>query len=353
MPAKPTSSPDIYKTKKQYSSNFYCNSKNLWLNFCSTGAGIRWIKMLSGDSMFQNIALSFLGENLWKQNQLYAGATLAPAAGRIKDGILPIGEQSFILSRNENGVTHLHGGFHNLSFQKWTVTGFLPGKCITFSSLLPEGMDGYPGNRSFHVTYHYSDSTLTIQQKAFTDHPTYINMSNHTYYNLNGFTCSGLDQYLYIRSHRVILNDCLQLPAGETDIKDTEFDFSEYRIIQKQIEAFPGSGQLALSQGYNHCFLLTEPGDMSSPAYSLMSADRKRSIDFYTDAPALIFYSGGYIRNNLRILSDNDTAVQSFPGCAVALEPTYPPLGYNQEYYITNHTFIRSIILDFKTPPEI
>ena len=50
----------------------------------------------------------------------------------------------------------------------------------------PDGTDGFPGNVTLEVLYTLAGSGLMIQYTATTDAPTVINITNHSYFNLNG-----------------------------------------------------------------------------------------------------------------------------------------------------------------------
>lgn len=323
--------------------------ENQFMKVCLSpiGAAIRSIDVTLSDRTVRRITLCFAGEETRRQNPFYSGATLAPAAGRIKDGYLPIGPESYALSKNENGITHIHGGFENLSFHQWEVSNNSPGQSATFQASLPDGREGYPGNRTFFVTYRLTDRRLSISLYAKTDRPTYINMSNHAYFNLNGFHASGLDQYLKINATQVYLNDGNHIPYGVEDIIGTEFDFTDYRLLDKQVSRFRNAGQVSLSRGYNHCFLLSGPRDQSQPSYSLMSGDRKLAMDFYTDAPGVVLYTGGFFEDHYLLSRGDGSTFPSGPGCAVALEPSFPPsfpdAHGHLEYPVTESEFHREL----------
>ena len=318
----------------------------------SMGAAIRSIDVTLSDHTVRRITLCFAEEEPWYQNPFYSGATLAPTAGRIKDGYLPIGSKTYTLSKNENGITHIHGGFHNLSFSQWEVSDFLPNQCVTFCAFLPDGADGYPGNRTFYVTYRLSGHQLTISQHAETDQPTYVNMSNHAYFNLNGFHTSGLNQYLKVNAAQAIINDDNHLPVKTIAIQGTEFDFSDFKLLSEQISHFKDADQIILSRGYNHCFLLSCSTGQAFPAYSLMSGDQKLAIDFYTDAPGVVLYTGGFLEDRFLLDKGGKSTCFSAPGCAVALEPCFPPCypdGHgNLNFHVTEKVFQRELLLHIK-----
>ena len=50
----------------------------------------------------------------------------------------------------------------------------------------PAGTDGFPGNFELTIQYSLAKSGLVIRYGATTDAPTVCNMTNHSYFNLNG-----------------------------------------------------------------------------------------------------------------------------------------------------------------------
>ena len=72
---------------------------------------------------FKNIALTLPEPKDYLNNEIYAGATVGPVAGRIKDGILPVLDQTYHLCRNEGNNT-LHGGEKNFAHSIWDITRF-------------------------------------------------------------------------------------------------------------------------------------------------------------------------------------------------------------------------------------
>lgn len=264
----------------------------------------------------------------------YAGATLGPNAGRIRGSHLPVGERAVCLTPNEN-AHQLHGGPHNLSTVRWTTDSV---ECardfvrIRFCAFQPDGLDGFPGNRTYQAVYTIDDTNwLTIEYSARTDAPTYINLSNHTYWNLSGdFSRSGLEQELAVYANNVALLDTDHLPRDILPVAGTAFDFRKPRRLAAAVrspEDEISRSQLQIGRGYNHAFLLKRP-DPFRPARSVrrIQALKKacvlrdpasgRALKMMTDAPALVLYTGGFLPEGPR-LSNNQTCS---PSCAVALE---------------------------------
>lgn len=304
--------------KKIELSNAY-----LRIIFSSYGASVRKLCCRKENGTFKNIAFTLPEEEACSENALYAGATLAPAAGRIANGMLNLDCGSYRLTKNEAGKHHLHGGAENLSFAFWEIMK-QTADTVIFSAALKDGTDGYPGNRVFSVEYTLKDNTLEIRLCAESDRPTYFNLSNHTYFNLNGFSDSGLKQYLMLPAKQVVFNNEEHIPQIAATVEGTEFDFSRYTKIGERIGAHPESGQFRTARGLNHYFLLKER-DGKIPACSLLSADKKTALHLYTDAPALVLYSGGFMDETSHYEKNDGTFSDAYPGCAVAIEPSNLP----------------------------
>ena len=320
-------------------------SSGLSLSLFSIGASIQKIafkgnKWSDHPETYGNelpITLSSGNPDFYRICPCYAGATLAPNAGRISGSSILLGGETIPLTPNE-GANQLHGGPHNLSAQNWNtefVRQDYDSVSIGFSAFLADGVDGYPGNRTFHAEYTLDDSNwLTIRYRASTDRPTYINMSNHTYWNLSGdFSSSALDETLTVFANNVCLNNEEHIPVEIIPIARTIFDFSSPASLKSRLDFLPREEklrsrccrQISIARGYNHAFILSR--DQTSRNFrSLPQPVRKacilsdpvsgHSITLYTDAPALVVYSGGFLDDSIGF----PDGTHSCPSCAIALE---------------------------------
>jgi len=178
----------------------------------------------------------------------------AAYAGRIRKSILRMGEKTCALSPNE-GENQLHGGRHNLSFALWErekVTTESTNASVSFSARAPHGLDGFPGNRFFRVTYTLTgDNRLVIALFAESDRKTRVNMSNHAYWNLSGdFSRPMRGQFLKIRADTVYFNDAENLPSVRASVEKTVFDFRASVDPAARLQS--GDAQLSIAGGYNH-----------------------------------------------------------------------------------------------------
>ena len=57
---------------------------------------------------------------------------------------------------------------------------------VKFTHTSPNMDEGYPGSMEIAVSYVITDSKLTINYHATTDAKTVVNLTNHSYFNLDG-----------------------------------------------------------------------------------------------------------------------------------------------------------------------
>lgn len=298
------------------------------------GASIQKIAIKSEDGDETLIALSFAEQISGGDCICYAGATLGPNAGRIRNSCISIEGHDYPLAANESS-NQLHGGPHNLSQILWRTdsveqaTDFVR---ITFSTFQPHGEDGYPGNRSYKAIYTLDDTNwLTVQYKATTDRTTYINLSNHTYWNLSGdFTRDALSQELTLFSNNVGLLDVDHLPVNICPVCNTPFNFQKGLSLAQAMKTHMNplfQEQFLRERGFNHPFLLKKARPrrtlrsvrqipMLQKACVLKDPVSGRTMQMMTSAPVLVVYSGGFLPENL-LLANGQLSV---PSCAIALE---------------------------------
>ncbi len=285
------------------------------------GAAVHRIFLPDQNGFVKNVVMSFQNWKDYERNPLYAGATLCPCAGRISRALLPLRERMLRLSAND-GPNQLHGGFQNAAHRAWEVESLEEGADYCSASLtisLADGLDGYPGNRTVRIRYILRNPmSLELELEAVSDSATYFNLSNHSYFNLSGdFSRSGLDQKLVIYGNQYVANDSQHLPIRILPCPGTAFDFSSPVSLRAQMAAYPDDPQLANAAGYNNAFLLADyrPGRLKKAAL-LQDDTSGRCLSLYTDAPAVVLYSGGYIGSGSRLFP----GLASSDSCALALE---------------------------------
>ena len=103
-----------------------------------------------------------------------------------------------------------------------------------FSLLAADGEEGYPGNLSVTLTYRLvGGDALRLTYTAESDQDTVMNLTNHTYFNLNGREESDiLDTRVRIAAEYITPVDARLIPTGELrPVEGTPFDFREERPL--------------------------------------------------------------------------------------------------------------------------
>lgn len=247
------------------------------------------------------------------------GAIIGRCANRISKGRLNIDGKHYQLSINCHG-NHLHGGFVGYHRKMWSVENCTD-DTITLKIIDPDGTEGYPGTVVAYVTYTVAEDSLYIDVEATTDKPTIINITNHSFFNLNGFDSSSIrNHYFKIYCENITLNDESDIPTGEiANISDTAYDFTVERKIP-----LPAKDIYDLNYYFNRKFM-----DIMATAYS---PDTNIMLSLYSDMPSMQFYT---VENSACYQLDkngNRTEHNSW----FCLEPQYAPDTPNHSNFMSN-----------------
>jgi aldose 1-epimerase len=247
-----------------------------------------------------------------QQPEDYMGAIVGRCANRIAGGLFVLDGRTEVLPVNDNHNT-LHGGEKGLHGRVWSVSdagaSFI---VLTYRSV--DGEEGFPGNLDIEVRYEWvADGVLRMKYRAGTDRPTLVNISNHTYFNLNGEGEGDiLSHELRIQADNITMVDSMLIPTGKfEEVAGGPFDFREAKPVETSIAA--DSTQLQYGKGYDHNFVLQGDG----PAVELYAPQTGIHMQIKTDRPGMQFYSGNFLDGSRKGKSGRAYSYRS----AMALEP--------------------------------
>lgn len=261
-----------------------------------TNYGGRVVNLLVPDKTGKTVDVS-IGHNDVQSyaagSDTYFGALIGRYGNRIAKGRFKLDGKEYVLATN-NGPNHLHGGNKGYSRVVWDAkqTG---DSTLVLTYLSKDGEEGYPGNLNVKVVYTLTgDNALRIDYEATTDKKTVLNLTNHTYFNLNGEGSGTINNHLLqINADRYTPVDSTLIPTGElAAVAGTPFDFRPPTAIGARIEE--KHDQLLKGKGYDHNFVLNGSG-MRQVARAV--GDKSGILmEVHTTEPGMQFYGGNFMQ---------------------------------------------------------
>lgn len=271
------------------------NDSGASVTLSTFGAGIVSIIVPDRDGHLDDVALGYADPADYISDDPCAGKTPGRFANRIARGKFSLKGREYSLAIN-NGPNALHGGPAGFANRNWEVRVVNDSE-VEFTYRSADGEEGYPGNLTVKVFYTWNESNmLEINYLAKTDLPTVVNLTNHTYFNLNGHNSgSVLDHTLWLNASRYLPTDETLIPTGEIlPTASTPMDFTEAKPLGRDINAdFPA---LRFGKGYDSCYVIDdyEPGVISEAAV-LASSSSGRRLDLFTTQPGIQVYTGNWL----------------------------------------------------------
>ena len=240
------------------------NSRHMTVKITNFGGIVTSILVPDRRGQFGDVVLGYDTLPNYANNLggTYFGALIGRYANRIAKGKFTLDGKKYTLAVN-NGVNHLHGGIKGFNKKVWTATPVHDGEQRRSGPALPvspDGEEGYPGNLHVKVVYTLTnDNALKIDYTATTDKDTVVNLTNHSYFNLNGAgNGTILDHVMMINADRYTPIDTTSIPLGTlAPVKGTPFDFRRPTAIGARINAERHAAQKR--RGYDHNFVLNKP----------------------------------------------------------------------------------------------
>ena len=168
---------------------------------------------------------------------------------------------------------------------------------VEFSLHSPDGDQGYPGNADITVSYTLTDGgELQIAYEGKADRDTIFNLTNHSYFNLDGQESdSVLEQKVWLDADAFTPGDAGLIPTGEIrSVEGTPMDFRTEHTIGERIDA--DYEPLKLAGGYDHNYVLKNEGTYALCG-RLISDKSGICMEVSTDAPGIQLYAANFLEN--------------------------------------------------------
>ena len=258
----------------------------------------------------------------------YLGAMIGRCANRIGDGKFYLDDKEYQLPCNIPGAS-LHGGYKGFShhLHKAETRETEEGPALILKRTSPDGEEGYPGNLELEVTYIVTqDNSLKIEYRATTDAPTIINLTNHSYFNLNGTGCDNINNHkIWVNAKKYTpANESLR-PSGEIDpVVGTVLDLTKSKMMEECLAELP--------EGFDHNYILNhECQNLRDPAAVVSSAGTGIVLRTFTTEPAMQLYTASCLGDSK--LGKHGQRNERFS--AFCLETQHPPDAPNHENFPT------------------
>lgn len=295
------------------------------VELCECGASILSIIMKDAFGQERDIVLGLEGLESYKRNWPAFGSVIGRYANRIKNASFKIDDNKYKLKKNiMGGCIHSGYGYH---FRKWDSSYYEEGSNahIIFELFSEDGDQGFPGNLKVKVEYVITDNNiLSINYYYISDRTTAVNLTNHCYFNLNGYdTGSVLEHYLTINAKAVTQCDKNLMPTGKIlDIEGSAFDFNQKKQIKENLDK--EFKPYCYEKEYDINYVFDKELKEFSLVANLESDFSRIGMNVYTDMPGMQFYTANAIGG---MKGKNGVVYEKNP--AVCFETQYYPDAVN------------------------
>ena len=338
------------------------NKNGASVDLSSFGATITSVKIPDKDGKIKEVAQGYDDVSFYEKYPIgHAGGTIGPYANKIMGGKFNLNGKEYTLECNKDkGQTHSHGGSEGFDTKNWKSKKLKDGVVFTYTK---KDMEiGYPGNVTVNVTYKLDNkNNLHILYDAKTDKDTVLNLTNHSYFNLEGaenaFENSVYEHTVTLpNSSKITVNNEIAVPTGEfREVKGTPFDFSTPKKIGDVINSEDEQMKIGAGFDQNYCVdgydgkTLVEVADIKSYKTGI-------GLKVLTNLPGFQFYTANHLGKPTQPQTRYGTKYEK--RSAFCVEPQFFPNAINTDSFSekgilrTNEKFSRKIIYAFETTSD-
>lgn len=313
------------------------NKNGASVNLSTFGATITSIKVPDREGKLVDVTQGYNDVSAYEKSPTgHAGGTIGPVANKISNGKFILNNETYTLETNkDNGKTHCHGGSEGFDVKNWKAKILKDG--IEFTYLKKDMENGYPGNVEAKVTYKFdNNNNLHIIYNATSDKDTIINMTNHTYFNLDGSENTKENSiYNHIitlpNSDEITEIDSISIPTGKLlNIKDTPFDFQKPKKISDVINS--QHEQMKIANGFDHNYTIKNyDGKKLKDAAIIKSEKTGIELKVSTNLPGFQFYSANHLGK--KIQPEGKSGSKYEKRSALCIEPQFYPNAINTKQF--------------------
>lgn len=212
----------------------------------------------------------------------YFGAIVGRYAGRINQAQFTLNDKVISLTKNHNSH-QIHGGLEGFSKAFWEVTA-ADSNSITLEYCSKNGEENFPGEVVTKITYSLTEEEeLMVSMIAKSNQDTSINLTQHSYFNLDGHSDTIINQELLVNAVETLETTSENIPTGQfINLKEHEYDFSNPKKCPNYID---------------NTFVLSKKDAIAA---TLFSKKNNLKMSVLTNQPAVHIYVGGNCFNQIK-----------------------------------------------------
>ena len=270
------------------------------MEVCVTNFGGRIVSVMvpDKDGQMRDVVLGFDSIQDYVSKPSDFGASIGRYANRINQGRFTLDGTEYQLPQNKYGHC-LHGGPQGFQYRVFDAVQPNPQE-LELTYMAEDGEEGFPGNITCKVLMKLTDdNAIDIRYEAETDKPTIVNMTNHSYFNLDGDAARNEAHLLTIDADYYTPVDSTFMTTGEiAPVEGTPMDFRTPTPVGARINDYDFV-QLKNGNGYDHNWVLNTKGDITRKCATLESPLTGIVLDVYTNEPGIQVYAGNFLDGSL------------------------------------------------------
>ncbi len=266
-----------------------------------------------------NLILNLGSKEKYRNEHPSVGSTCGRYAGRISNSKFKIGNKKFILNANE-GKNILHGGKIGFSKIPWKKISQTKDK-IVYQIYSRDNDQGFPGNLIVNCTYKLKNNFLIIKYEYRSDKSTHVNLTNHSYWNLEKNKKNMIYNHeLKLNSYKYLQTNKKLIPTGKfKDIKNSVYNFLNFENIGKKLNYFKNKKVNIKFKGFDTTFVIKK----NTRNYVGTLKNNNIKINFFSNLPGVQLYSAQNLNYKKKL----------FPYQGICLETQYFPDAPNKKNF--------------------
>ena len=274
------------------------NKNNMEVCITNFGGRIVSVMVPDKDGQMRDVVLGFDSIQDYVSKPSDFGASIGRYANRINQGKFTLDGTEYQLPQNNYGHC-LHGGPQGFQYRVFDAVQPNPQE-LELTYVAEDGEEGFPGNITCKVLMKLTDdNAFDIRYEAETDKPTIVNMTNHSYFNLDGDAARNEAHLLTIDADYYTPVDSTFMTTGEiAPVEGTPMDFRTPTPVGARINDYDFV-QLKNGNGYDHNWVLNTKGDVTRKCATLESPLTGIVLDVYTNEPGIQVYAGNFLDGSL------------------------------------------------------